>query len=102
MNRMNEITFNAPLLQEFRAIDFVARLIDEGRLDGTHYKKIRMHLVEADEALKKYGADSKSEANFGFFLELFGLGNKAGQLFLAETFDKIGVEGTLALKEQLV
>jgi predicted acylesterase/phospholipase RssA len=33
MERVNEITFNAPLLAEFRAIEFVARLLDEGRLD---------------------------------------------------------------------
>src|SRR5262249_35850391 len=32
MNRINEITFNSSLLAEFRAIDFVARLIDQGRL----------------------------------------------------------------------
>ena len=32
MNRINEITFNSSLLAEFRAIDFVTRLIDQGRL----------------------------------------------------------------------
>src|SRR3546814_6547295 len=33
LNRVNEITFNSSLLREFRAIDFVSRLIDEGKLD---------------------------------------------------------------------
>jgi len=32
MNRINEITFNSSLLAEFRAIDFVTRMIDQGRL----------------------------------------------------------------------
>ena len=32
MNRLNEITFNSSLLAEFRAIDFVRRLIDQNRL----------------------------------------------------------------------
>src|ERR1700733_5901809 len=32
MNRINEITFNSSLIGEYRAIDFVARLIDQGRL----------------------------------------------------------------------
>lgn len=59
MNRLNEITFNAPLLQEFRAINFVARLIDSGRLRGTHYKKVLLHLVEGGPALEHYGADTK-------------------------------------------
>ena len=32
MSRVNEITFNASLLSELRAVEFVNRLIDEGRL----------------------------------------------------------------------
>ena len=33
LNRVNEITFNANLLHELRAIAFVSRMLDEGRLD---------------------------------------------------------------------
>ena len=77
LSRLDEITFNAPLLQEFRAIDFVARLIEAGRLDGTHYKQIRMHLV-ASEELQKFGARSKMDADYDFFRELFAIGRDAG------------------------
>ncbi|MDE2361397.1 MAG: patatin-like phospholipase family protein [Hyphomicrobiales bacterium] len=101
MNRLNEITFNAALLQEFRAIDFVARLVDEGRLDGTHYKKIRMHLVDGGPALDAYPADTKLNADFDFFQKLFAIGKKAGEKFLKDNFEAIGVKGTLDLKEQL-
>ncbi|MGJ0508883.1 MAG: patatin-like phospholipase family protein [Methylocystis sp.] len=102
MARLNEITFNAPLLQEFRAIDFVARLVDSGRLRGTHYKKVLLHLVEGGPALDRYGPDTKMEADFDFFLELFDIGYKVGRKFLEENFESIGVRGTLELKEQLV
>ncbi len=102
LNRLNEITFNAALLQEFRAIDFVARLIDAGRLDGTHYKKMRMHLVEGGAALDDYAADTKTDAGFNFFKTLFAIGSKAGEKFLAENFDSIGARGTLELQELLV
>jgi NTE family protein len=34
-NRLNEITFNGGLIRELRAIDFVTRLIDEGKLSRT-------------------------------------------------------------------
>ncbi len=102
LNRLNEITFNAALLQEFRAIDFVARLIDAGRLDGTHYKKMRMHLVEGGAALDGYSAETKNNADFNFFKALFAIGRKAGETFLAEHFDSIGVRGTLELQELLV
>src|SRR6516165_5750459 len=47
MNRINEITFNSSLLAEYRAIEFVAREIDQGRLphgfgDG-EYRRINAH-----------------------------------------------------------
>ena len=52
MNRINEITFNSSLLAEFRAIDFVTRLIDQGRLPrGTgpgEYRRINVHRIVLD------------------------------------------------------
>jgi NTE family protein len=100
LSRLDEITFNAPLLQEFRAIDFVARLIEAGRLDGTHYKQIRMHLVASDK-LMKFGARSRMDADYDFFRELFAIGRDAGSDFLKTNFDAIGSHATLNLKEQL-
>jgi NTE family protein len=100
LSRLDEITFNAPLLQEFRAIDFVARLIEAGRLDGTHYKQIRMHLVASDK-LMKFGARSRMDADYDFFRELFVIGRDAGADFLKTNFDAIGSQATLNLKEQL-
>ncbi|MEA2832859.1 MAG: hypothetical protein QOG66_1061 [Methylobacteriaceae bacterium] len=100
LSRLDEITFNAPLLQEFRAIDFVARLIETGRLDGTHYKQIRMHLVASDK-LMKFGARSRMDADYDLFRELFAIGRDAGSDFLKANFDAIGSHATLDLKEQL-
>lgn len=102
MDRLNEITFNSPLLQEFRAIDFVSRLIDSGRLDGTHYKKVRLHLVSGGEAVDRYGATAKVNADFSMFEDLFQIGRTAAEEFLQEHFHSIGVRGTLDLKEELV
>jgi NTE family protein len=34
LNRLNEITFNSTLLRELRAIEFVTRLIEEGKLSA--------------------------------------------------------------------
>jgi hypothetical protein len=79
-----------------------AHLVDSGRLRGTRYKKVFLHLVEGGPALDRYGPDTKMEADFDFFLELFDIGYKAGRNFLEENFESIGVRGTLELKEQLV
>ena len=102
MDRLNEITFNAPLLQEFRAIDFVSRLIDAGRLDGTHYKKVRLHLVSGGEAVDRYGASAKLNPDFSMFEDLFRIGRAAADEFLQSNFDSIGVRGTLDLVQELV
>jgi NTE family protein len=101
IDRVNEITFNASLLHELRAIKFVARLKDEGRLDGTHYKKIRMHCVDAGSELADYGASSKSKADWAFFNKLHALGRKSGQAFLAAHFDDIGERGTMDIQAEL-
>lgn len=101
MQRMNEITFNASLIGEFRAIDFVARLIEDGRLKGTRYKKVRMHLIEGGEALAAYNADTKLQADYGLFRKLFELGRRAGEKFIAENYAAIGEHGTLELRQYL-
>src|SRR3546814_8272803 len=41
LNRVNEITFNSSLLREFRAIDFVSRLIDEGKRSEEHTSELQ-------------------------------------------------------------
>ena len=86
INRLNEIIFNASLLQEFRAIDFVARLIDLGLLNGAHYINVLLHLVTVGAALDQFGAGSKMEADYDFFIELFDIGHNAGKDFLERTF----------------
>jgi NTE family protein len=101
MNRLNEITFNAPLLGEFRAIEFVGRLISDGALSPTHYKKVNMHLIAGGEALAQFPASTKTRAEFGFIKKLFGLGRAAGAEFLANHFEAIGQRSTFELRDEL-
>jgi NTE family protein len=102
LGRIDEITFNSSLLQEFRAIDFVARLIAEGRLKGTNYKSIRLHVIEAQEELNKFGAASRMRSDYDFFVQLRDIGRVAAQKFLDAHYDAVGVRGTLDLHEALV
>ena len=95
MERVNEITFNAPLLGELRAIDFVARMIAGGTLKGTHHKAILMHRIEAQDKLNAFGTASKLKADWAFFIKLFEIGREAAQKFLSEHFDDIGKRATL-------
>ena len=91
MERVNEITFNAPLLAEMRAMAFVSRLLAEGRLDPERYKNVLLHRVDGGAALAEHGAASKARADMAFLRRLFELGRGAGQYWLAQHYDDIGV-----------
>ncbi len=97
-NRVNEIAFNSSLLKELRAIDFVDRLIDEGKLDETRYRRERVHIIENQEALIPLGASSKMNAEWAFLTCLRDLGRETASGWLAAHFDDIGVRSTVDLR----
>lgn len=97
MERINEVTFNASLLGELRAIGFVRRLLAEGKLDPQHYKDVRMHRIDGGAALAGFGAASKSHADLAFVRKLFGLGRTAAHRWLGAHHEDVGVRPTLQL-----
>jgi NTE family protein len=101
MNRINEITFNSSLLAEFRAIDFVTRMIDQGKLPhGTRegeYRRINVHRIALDSTFKTLTAGSKLNSDFDFFEMLKKGGAQAARDFLTAHFDDIGVRSTVDL-----
>jgi NTE family protein len=101
LNRVNEITFNAALLAELRAIEFVDRLLAEKRLDGKRYKRPRLHLIAADGAFEGLNASSKLNASKPFLLHLMALGREAADAWLAGDAAKVGREPGLDLRALL-
>jgi len=97
MDRMNEVTFNASLLAELRAIEFVRRLLAEGRLDPRRYKDVRMHRIDGGSPLAGLGFASKARADQAFLRQLFALGRTAGQAWLAAHRQDVGVRASLNL-----
>ncbi len=100
--RVSEITFNASLLRELRAIDFVNRLIAEHRLDKTKYRPNLLHRIEATKALAKHGAATKLDTDWGFFRELRDAGRKATTTFLRKHYDDIGERSSFDLRAEFV
>ena len=105
VNRINEITFNASLIAEYRAIEFVRRLIDEGALKrGTgpgEYRRINVHRVDLGFIGKKLTPASRLNTDFDFFEMLHRAGRRAGRRFLDQHFDDIGVRCTIDLREEM-
>ena len=105
MNRVNEITFNASLLAEYRAIEFVSRLIDQGRLPrGTgpgEYRRINVHRVDLGFIGKKLTPASRLNTDFDFFEMLHRAGRRAARRFLDTHFDDIGIRSTIDLRADM-
>jgi NTE family protein len=94
LDRVNEITFGASLLAEMRAIDFVSRMLKEGRLDPARYKEVLMHRVSGD-VLEPFGASSKMSTDAPFIKQLHDLGHAAGKAWLTRHLDDLGVRCTV-------
>jgi NTE family protein len=105
MGRVNEITFNSSLIAELRAIDFVARLIDQGKLPrGTgagEYRRINVHRIVLEGPAKKLGAATRMNTDYDFFKMLHTNGKRAARRFLDAHFDDIGVRSTVDLQAEV-
>ena len=97
----DEITFNASLLAELRAADFVARLITEGVLNSDRYRLERLHRIGGDGKLEGYPADTKLNVSWPFLQELRDLGRASAKTWLRDGFDAIGVKSTLDVAKEL-
>ncbi len=104
MNRINEITFNSSLLAEYRAIDFVARLIDQGRLPRGmgqgEYRRINVHRIVLDRFGTQLDASSRASTDYDFFEMLHLDGKRAARRFLDDHFEDIGVKSTVDLRAE--
>lgn len=89
-NRLNEITFNASLLHELRAIDFVTRLLDEGKLDEADYKRMHIHVIQSRKRMRELDATSKLNAEWSFLQHLFEIGRDTAAKWLDAHFDDLG------------
>ena len=105
MSRLNEITFNSPLMGELRAIEFVGRLIDQGRLPrgsgAGRYRRINMHRIALNGSAKTLNSESRLNTDYEFFEMLRNNGRRAARRFLDAHFNDIGERGTVDLQSEV-
>ena len=102
IDRVSEITFNASLIGEMRAISFVTRLLKENKLDSAQYKSLRLHMVADDEGLSAFNANSKFDTNRAFLEQLFRLGRIAAERWLAMHSKNVGIKSTLDIDAEFL
>jgi NTE family protein len=94
-DRVNEITFNAGLVAEMRAIHFVQRLLAEHRVDRARYKALRLHMVADDEGLAPLQPSSKLNTDLRFLEQLHGMGRAAASRWLQAHRRDVGRRSSL-------
>jgi NTE family protein len=97
-DRVNEITFNAGLVAEMRAIHFVQRLLAEQRVEPGRYKSLRLHMVADEAGLAPLHASSKLNTDRRFLLQLHALGRAAADDWLARHRGDLGRRSTLDIE----
>ncbi len=101
MNRLNEISFNASLMSEMRAIDFVQRLLEAGRLEQPRYRQIFLHVIEDEDRMREFKLSTKLNGDWQFLQVLRRYGREAADRFLAEHFAEVGRSSTLDIQRFL-
>jgi NTE family protein len=105
MSRVNEITFNSSLMAELRAIEFVTRLIDQGRLPhgtGPHeYRRIKVHRIVLEGLGERFSSSNRLRNDYESFELLRKLGQRAARRFLDAHYDDVGTRSSIDLKTEV-
>ena len=100
-DRINEISFNAPLVKELRHLDFINRAIRRGDLKGLGYTETLMHRIGGDGEISRYPASTKLNAEWAFLLQLRDAGRTAASGWLQANFDAVGRKSTMKITPYL-
>jgi NTE family protein len=96
LNRLNEVSFNSPLLKELRMIALLHKVADPGRGEGALWANMRIHRVATDR-VTELDSTSKMITEWPFLCGLRDEGRRTAQLFLDAHADDLGKRSTLDL-----
>ena len=81
LNRLNEVSFNSPLLKELRMIALLRKVADPGRGEGAQWAGMRIHRIATDR-VTELDSTSKMITEWRFLCGLRDEGRRTAQLFL--------------------
>jgi NTE family protein len=99
-SRLNEISFNSPLLKELRMMALLHQVADPGHGEGAAWARMRIHRI-ATEAMLDLDHSSKLIAEWAFLCKLRDEGRRSANDFLAAHGRDIGKRSTLDLEALL-
>ncbi|WP_170424479.1 patatin-like phospholipase family protein [Ruegeria arenilitoris] len=98
-NRINEISFNSSLLRELRAINFVQRLLADGKLKAGEMSRVLVHMIADDALMNDLSVATKTVPNPVILHKLKDAGRSAADQFLADHKDDLGERSSVDLPE---
>jgi NTE family protein len=100
LNRLNEVSFNAPLMKELRMIALMRHVADPGSGEGARWASMRTHRIMTD-MMTELGYSSKLNGERAFLMMLRAEGRRVADQFLATRADDLGRRSTADLDELL-
>ncbi|CAN5565329.1 patatin-like phospholipase family protein [soil metagenome] len=101
-DRMSEISFNASLASELRAVHFVNRLIQKGALDNGRYHPVLIHMIESEDEMRKLGSATKMLIEPQFLKHLFELGRDAADKWLIAHLESVGKQSSVDIRARFL
>jgi NTE family protein len=96
LDRLNEISFNSPLMKELRMIALLRQAADPGHGEGARWASMRTHRIMTDK-LTEFGASSKLNAEWEFLAMLKAEGRNSADDFLTHHGAGLGNESSADL-----
>ena len=96
LNRLNEVSFNSPLMKELRMIALLRQAADPGTGEGARWARMLTHRIVTDK-LAEFGASSKLNAEGAFLAMLKEEGRRTADAFLCAHGDDLGKRSTADL-----
>ena len=93
-DRINEITFNASMVQEIEAIDAINVLKDAAGGGDLPFKRVRLHEIKDDPHMAGLDLASKLDTSWPFLQELRDFGRHAAQRWIHAHLDDVGHTAT--------
>lgn len=96
LNRLNEISFNSPLVKELRMIALLRRAACPTKTESALWAQMRIHRIASDWMVK-LGASSKFIAEWRFLQKLRDEGRRCADAFIAAHGRDLGRRSSLDL-----
>ncbi|MTI01674.1 patatin-like phospholipase family protein [Roseibium sp. RKSG952] len=96
-NRINEISFNSSLFRELRAINFVQRLLKDGKLKAGEMSRVLVHMIADNDLMNSLSVATKTVPNPVILHKLKKAGREAADRFLSEHKEDLGERSTVDL-----